>query len=144
MQVPPKVLAKIKDVCTKISLESGKAMKELALAIKTMTRRPSANSHVENSKIASKNLKSLLNSGIWEETDLLKMMPVATVVSLLLDIVICVEDIAEAVHELASLAYFKSIDLNLNKEKSELEKCGVVKLPEKIDDCPQVVIAIDG
>ncbi|KAM7522607.1 hypothetical protein LguiA_012509 [Lonicera macranthoides] len=144
IQVPPKVLETIKDTYTKISVESGKAMKELALAIKTTTRRPSANSHVENLKIESKNLKSLLNSGIWEETDLLKMMPVATVASLLLDIAICVEDIAESVHELASLAHFKSVDLKLNKENSKLEKCGVVKLPGKIDDCPQVAIAIDG
>ncbi|KAA8544349.1 hypothetical protein F0562_022383 [Nyssa sinensis] len=44
IQTPPEIRRKIQGTCTKLSLETGKALKELALAIKTMTPPSSADS----------------------------------------------------------------------------------------------------
>lgn len=88
-----------------MSSESGKALKELAWTVQTMTR---PDSHESNLRIASKNLHSLLKSDFWEEqTDVSLVIPVAAVASLLNDIVSCVEAIADAIDELSSLAHFK-------------------------------------
>lgn len=103
-----------------MSLESGKALKALALAIKTMSQPSSADPHIENSKSSAKKLNSLLKSGLWEDTDLLAVIPVATVASLLIDVVNCTERIAESVYELASAAKFKSVDATVSPDKSEL------------------------
>ena len=98
--------------------QSGKALKELASAIRTMTQPSSTDSHIENSKAAAKNLKSLLKIGLWEDsTTLLEIIPTAAVASTVMDIVECTERISEAVHEPASLAHFKRIDSILTPEE---------------------------
>ncbi|MBA0666627.1 hypothetical protein Goklo_003016 [Gossypium klotzschianum] len=53
----------------KMSLESGKALKELALSIKTMVKPFPADIHIQNSKSAAKSLNSLLKSsvGLWDD-----------------------------------------------------------------------------
>ncbi|KAL3610939.1 hypothetical protein D5086_001959 [Populus alba] len=107
----------IQEACTNTSLESGKALKELALAIKIMVPPSSADSHIENAKSAAKNIKSLLKSGIWEDIDLLKVIPGVTVASLLIDVVTCTEKIAESIYELASKAQFKSVEPTLSPKK---------------------------
>ncbi|KAJ6750468.1 hypothetical protein OIU85_001044 [Salix viminalis] len=53
-------------------------------------------------KSAAKNMKSLLKSGIWEDIDLLKVIPGIAVGAILVDVVTCTEKIAESIHELAS------------------------------------------
>ncbi|KAL1558261.1 aluminum-activated malate transporter 2-like isoform X1 [Salvia divinorum] len=98
----------IQEIISRMSTESGKALKELAWTVQTMTR---PDSHESNLRIASKNLHSLLKSDFWEEqTDISLVIPVAAVASLLSDIVSCVEAIAEAIDELSSLAHFKQPD----------------------------------
>ncbi|KAG6415196.1 hypothetical protein SASPL_122601 [Salvia splendens] len=95
----------IQEIISRMSRESGKALKELAWTVQTMTR---PDSHESNLRIASKNLHSLLKSDFREEqTDISLVIPVAAVASLLSDIVSCVEAIAEAIDELSSLARFK-------------------------------------
>ncbi|KAK3021033.1 hypothetical protein RJ639_045346, partial [Escallonia herrerae] len=119
-QTAHEIRAKIQESCTKISSESSHALRELALAMKTMTRPSNANSHMVNAGVAAQDLKSLLKVGLWlPETDLLEVIPTTTVVSLLLDVVTCSEKIAESVNELASLAHFKDAGRRL----SEQEKC---------------------
>ena len=101
-----------------MSQQSGKALKELASAIRTMTQPSSTDSHIENSKAAAKNLKSLLKIGLWEDsTTLLEIIPTAAVASTVMDTVECTERISKAVHELASLAHFKRIDPILTPEE---------------------------
>ncbi|KAL5763671.1 hypothetical protein ACOSP7_016023 [Xanthoceras sorbifolium] len=139
IQTSPEIRNKIQEVCTEMSMESGKALKELAMAIKTTTQPSSADSHLENSKSATKNLKSLLKSGIWDDsTDLLAVVPVATVASLLIEIVNCTEKISESVYELASMAKFRTIEVTtVSPEKSELGPSDIVI------NCPHVVITVN-
>ncbi|XAR60187.1 hypothetical protein NMG60_11033449 [Bertholletia excelsa] len=114
----PEIRSEIKEICTKMSLESGKALKELASAIKTMTRPESSDIHVANSKAAAESLQSVLKAGFWRDSNLLEIVPVITVASLLRDVVICTEKLSESVHELASLAHFKTsenLQSNLRK-----------------------------
>lgn len=121
-----------------VSSESGKALKELALAIKTMILPSSANPHITNMKIASGNLKSFLKSDFCEDTNLLQIMPVAAIASLLIEIVICVENIADAVNELASLANFKGRNSNGGGRNSSKRQCRIFdQLPE--DEIPHVI-----
>ncbi|THG02867.1 hypothetical protein TEA_011926 [Camellia sinensis var. sinensis] len=123
-QVMPKISEHFQEICIKMSLESGKALKDLALAIKTMTEPCSVDPHIKNSKTASKRFQSLLELDLWEDLNLLEVIPVATVASLLSDIVVCTEKIAELVHELATLAHFESVDFKETQEKSKVNQCG--------------------
>ncbi|CAI0541579.1 unnamed protein product [Linum tenue] len=106
---PVSVRAKIKEPGTKMSRECGRALKEMSTAIKAMCQPCASDVHIEASKAAAKGLNSLLKSGIWEGIDLLQVTPVATVASLLIDVVNCTEKIADAVAELASKAEFKRL-----------------------------------
>ncbi|KAG6632030.1 hypothetical protein CIPAW_13G130400 [Carya illinoinensis] len=90
--------------------ESGKALKELASAIKKMRRSTTVNFHIANSKIAAENLKSMLNTSLWENANLREIIPTAAVGLVLIDIVRCTEKIVEAFQELASHARFERMD----------------------------------
>ncbi|KAL5575009.1 hypothetical protein UlMin_016708 [Ulmus minor] len=135
-QASTEIREKIQETCTKISLETGKALKELASSMKKMTKSPSADVHVKSSKLAAKSLRSLLKSNLWENIDLLEAIPSVTVASILLDIVNCTEKIAESVHELASLANFKTTALDSSTSDSD-------KAEKRNFDCPQVVLTIE-
>ncbi|CAA2956986.1 aluminum-activated malate transporter 2-like [Olea europaea subsp. europaea] len=117
IQAPEETNGTIQEALSEMSSESGKALKQLARAIETMTRPLSPNLRVENLKIELKNQKSLLKSNGY----LLQAIPVAVVASLLIDIAICVENIEEAINELASCAKFKSLDPNGVGEESKKE-----------------------
>ncbi|KAK3205600.1 hypothetical protein Dsin_019646 [Dipteronia sinensis] len=138
IQTSPEIRNKIEEMCTKMSMESGKALKELAMAMKKMTHPSSADSHIENSKCATKNLNSLFKSGIWDDTDLLAVVPLATVASLLIEVVNCTEKISESVYELASMVNFRTPETTVSLEKSELGPS------DDIVDCPgHVVITVN-
>ncbi|CAK7332015.1 unnamed protein product [Dovyalis caffra] len=107
----------IQESCTKIELRIRKSFIELAVAIKTMTAPSSHYLHIIKSKNAAKNLKSLLNTSLCKDIQLLEIVPVATVVCLLMDVVSCTEKIADSVLELASLARFESGEHQLEQEK---------------------------
>ncbi|KAM6576622.1 hypothetical protein CsatB_028459 [Cannabis sativa] len=116
----PEIREQIQEACTKISLESGKALKELAKSVREMTKIPSSSvgdddndiGHIASSKAAAKCLRSLFKSGVLENIDLLEAIPCVTVASLLLDVVNCTDKIADSVHELASLAQFTTTTTN--------------------------------
>lgn len=110
MQAPGEMRRIIQGTCTKMSMESGKALQELASSVRNMNHPSSAKKHMTNSKTAAKNLKLLLSSSFWEDVDLLQVIPVAAVASILTEIVVCVENIAESVSELAALAQFKDAE----------------------------------
>jgi hypothetical protein len=141
LQASSEVGSIIQEACTNLSIESGKALKELALAIKIMVQPSSADSHIENAKSAAKNLKSLLKSGIWEDIDLLKVIPGVTVASILIDVVTCTEKIAESIHELASKAQFKSVEPTLSTEKLHSGQIQIVKSAQMVN-CSHVVINV--
>ncbi|EXC36056.1 Aluminum-activated malate transporter 2 [Morus notabilis] len=109
-QTPQEDRSKIQEPCKIISSECGKALKELASTMKKMRRSSAlAEPHIAKSKVAIENLKTMLKSGqIWKDSDILEITPAAAVASLLMEVVSCTENIAEAVRELESLAHFKS------------------------------------
>ncbi|MBA0572483.1 hypothetical protein Golob_002823 [Gossypium lobatum] len=114
----------------KMSLESSEALKELALTIKAMVKPFPADIHIQNSKSAAKNLNSLLKSsvGLWDDNmDLSRVVPVATVASLLIDVVNCTQEIAEAIHELASIVNFEAIQPTVSPEEPETGQPEIVK-----------------
>eukprot|EP00258_Populus_trichocarpa_P014650 XP_006369382.2 aluminum-activated malate transporter 2 [Populus trichocarpa] len=131
----------IQEACTKMSRESGKSLKELALAIKIMVQPSSADSHIENAKSAAKNIKSLLKSGMWEDIDLLKVIPGVTVASILIDVVTYTEKISESIYELASKAQFKSVEPTLSPKKLHSGQNQSVKSAQ-IVNCPDVGINV--
>ncbi|CAK7342033.1 unnamed protein product [Dovyalis caffra] len=144
IQAPIEFRCKIQEPCTQISAECGKALKSLALAIKTMTVPSSANFHVENCKTAVKALKIVLKAVSPEhDEDLLGIMPALTVASILFQIVICVEKISETVHELSTLAHFKSVEPTVSPEKPQLLHRGTIN-PVLDGDSDHVVITIHG
>ncbi|KAL4611227.1 hypothetical protein ACB092_08G107600 [Castanea dentata] len=100
--------SKIQDPSTKICSESGKALRELASAVKKMNQSTSVNAHIENLKTATANLKFLLDTYHLKDANLQDIIPSAEVALTLMDVVPCIVKIADAVHELASLANFKT------------------------------------
>ncbi|XP_004139140.1 aluminum-activated malate transporter 2 [Cucumis sativus] len=108
-QLSQEIRAEIQEPCMEMSMESGKTLRKLVSSIREMNQPTQAEIHIHNSKAAAKKLKaSLKSSRMWENCDLLTLIPAATIGSLLIDVVDCTEKIAEAVQELASLAHFKS------------------------------------
>uniref|UniRef100_A0A6N2MK46 Aluminum-activated malate transporter n=1 Tax=Salix viminalis TaxID=40686 RepID=A0A6N2MK46_SALVM len=134
MQESSEVSTVIQEACTNMSIESGKALKELALAIKTMVQPSSADSHIEKAKSAAKNMKSLIKSGIWEDIDLLKVIPGIAVGAILVDVVTCTEKIAESIHELASKGQFKSAEPPLSPENLPSEQIQSVKSAQMVNN----------
>ncbi|KAL0460000.1 UNVERIFIED_CONTAM: Aluminum-activated malate transporter 8 [Sesamum latifolium] len=115
------IRGRIQDAFSGMISESGKALKEVASAMETMSRPPSPHPHLANLKVASKNLKSLLKSDFWEGySNLSQVVRVAAVASLLIDIAVCVENIADAVNELSSMANFKCKDGNFRQVLVEI------------------------
>ncbi|XP_062083608.1 aluminum-activated malate transporter 2 [Humulus lupulus] len=138
-QASPEIREQIQEACTKISLESGKALKEVANSVRKMTKTSSDDiGHIASSKAAAKSLRSLFKSGMLENIDLLEVIPSVTVASLLIDVVNCTEKIAESVHELGSLAHFRTSTSTI-KSDSALDPNNVSpeKSKSKIDySCP--------
>ncbi|KAJ6309721.1 hypothetical protein OIU76_014621 [Salix suchowensis] len=122
IQTPPEIGGKIQELSTKMSTESGKALKELALAIRTTTAPSSAGIYIIKSKNATENIKSLFNSTLSKDTPPQEIVPATTVISLLVDVVSCTEKIAESVYVLASLARFKSEEHQPERPKSPDEE----------------------
>ena len=135
--------------CKTISSESGKALKALATAMKKMTDpSPSSQLHLNAAKSAVNDLKNTLKSGTTQISDdisnLLAIIPDATVASILIDIVKSVEDLSEAVAELSLKAKFKRV----SPEKPQLLHKGTIKPFVEEDDNveaqqqPHVVITV--
>ncbi|CAI0391069.1 unnamed protein product [Linum tenue] len=108
-KAPKEFQNKTKEICTRMSEESGMALRSLATSMKSMTDPSPAVVHVESSKSAMKELKLVLKSVSVNQADILAMIPAATVASILVETVKSVEKLTESVQELASLASFKSL-----------------------------------
>nr|TKR83961.1 hypothetical protein D5086_0000259940 [Populus alba] len=143
IHAPLKFRCKIQGPCTRMSIECSMALESLALAIKTMTLPSSANVHVENSKTAIKDLKIAIKTvSLDHDQDLLAIVPAATVATIIIEIVKCVEILSESVHELSDLAHFKSVEPTVSLEKPPFLHRGSIK-PVLEGDADRVIIAID-
>ncbi|XP_030531768.1 aluminum-activated malate transporter 8-like [Rhodamnia argentea] len=123
LQAPPSFKKRIQEPCMKITSESSKALGMLVSAIKLTTDPSLASLYLHNSEVAVDNLKILLKTTPLEDTELLSIVPAATVASVLIQVVRCVEEIYEAVNELAHLAKFKSppkLKVPLEKPQAQL------------------------
>ncbi|PON63135.1 Aluminum-activated malate transporter [Parasponia andersonii] len=144
MQTPPEFTRLIQESCINMSSESGKALKSLSSAIKSMKHPNSATQHVENSKAAVNGLKAALEAAAIEDSDLLAIISAATVASTLFEIVECVEKISDSVHELSQMAHFKKVEATVSPEKPQLLlHRGTVK-PVLDSDSDHVTITIHG
>ncbi|GMI96712.1 hypothetical protein like AT3G11680 [Hibiscus trionum] len=146
IQAADEFKGKIEGSCTRMSAECGKALKALATSMKTMTDPySSANSHVENSKAAMKDLKFALKAATLENADLAAILPAATVGSILVEIVKCVEKISEAVQELSLVAHFekKKVEATVSPEKPpQLLHRGIIQPVADADSNDNVVITV--
>ncbi|KAK7324834.1 hypothetical protein VNO77_28708 [Canavalia gladiata] len=119
-KTPLEIRSKIQEPCMKMSKETGKALKELAVAIHEMIPPSAADSHIAKSKIAATNLRSMIKIGLWEDTNFFEVIPVLTVASLLVDVVSCTETLAESIQELSTLAKFKNKDSKIVAENPKI------------------------
>lgn len=142
VQAPVEVREKIRESCMKMSSESSKALYELSSTIKTMTRSSTVLSHIANAKTASEDLKSLLGTELWQDADFLRVVLAATVALLLIDVVTSTEKIAEAVHELASLARFRNPNA-INPEPRALTRQETSRPCPPIDAAAHLTIAVE-
>ncbi|KAK4773605.1 hypothetical protein SAY87_028624 [Trapa incisa] len=120
VQVPAVAREKIEGACREVSSEAAKALKEMAVSVRTMTRQAAladTDHLLVDCHDAVKDLKALLKASQWKETDLLAAVPLFTVTSLLIDVVECTEKIVESVQELLSLANFREVDPTSSPEK---------------------------
>ena len=84
LQVSLEFKCKVQEPCTKMTSESNKALKAISSSIKKMTHPSAAKVHIENSKTAIENLKVALEIVSLKNTDLLTIIPVATVASIII------------------------------------------------------------
>ncbi|XP_038997129.1 aluminum-activated malate transporter 2-like [Hibiscus syriacus] len=117
IQTPAEIRGKIEEPCKRVSVECSRALREMASTFLNMVRTSSANTHIESSKKAAEDLKSLLKTNLWEEADLLQIIPAASVTSPLLEIIECVDKIAEAVNELGKAASFRQSNVTVLSEQ---------------------------
>lgn len=142
MQTPQAIRENFQESCKSMSSESSHALKNLALAIRTMTSSSVAETHIVIAKTAADNLKILLKTNPWQQTDILEIIPVATVASLLIEVVSCTAKIAESVQELASLAKFKSPD-DEDASKSDVQNTERVLRSPSIEGSHGLVITVE-
>lgn len=113
--------------CKEMSIECGKALKELAATIRTMTT-PCACCHDIAIAATTTKLKVLIS----EESIPSKVLETAIIASLLSQVVQCVPQIVASVEELARLAKFK--------ECKTLDKATMKPLIE--GESPAIVITV--
>ncbi|KAK4791035.1 hypothetical protein SAY86_031448 [Trapa natans] len=133
LQVPAAARESIEGVCRDVSSEAAKALKEMAVSVRTMTRHAALADPdllLGDCHDAVKDLKALLKASQWKETDLLAAVPLFTVTSLLIDVVKCTEKIAERVQELSSLANFREVEPTSLLEKPAPRAGGKNKVPK--------------
>ncbi|XP_058189683.1 aluminum-activated malate transporter 10-like [Rhododendron vialii] len=146
IQVPEYLKKNFSDVCMRLTSHCSKVLKELAVTMKTMTKSPTTDLSVGEMNFSAQELqnalKSLPNPLLFpplSENDtkgeattkhsgvtLIDIVPLATAISLLIEIATRIERIADEVDELATLAEFDSV----SDEKSQQNQSKT----DRIDD----------
>ncbi|XP_062017893.1 aluminum-activated malate transporter 2-like isoform X1 [Rosa rugosa] len=133
-QTPQEVKSIIQGPSVVISSECGKALKELATSVKKMTKSSSNEPHIAKSKDAAEELKAVIRSSLCKHpADSLHIIQEGAVASLLLEIITCIEKIADAAHKLASQAHFKDVKPTVKPDQEN-----------SVNDGPHHVITIEG
>ncbi|GJU82128.1 aluminum-activated malate transporter 8-like protein [Tanacetum coccineum] len=116
--VPSEFQKSIQEPCMKMSSEVGKALKELALSMKRMVYPSNSAIHIENCKNAIEEFNTTLQASNVEKWNIIETIPVIATISILIDIIKCVETISEAVEELSNQACFKKTK-DITSDKKE-------------------------
>ncbi|KAH0724347.1 hypothetical protein KY284_000212 [Solanum tuberosum] len=107
-QAPNEFERRTEEACKKMIMESKNALKELALSIKTMAQPISS---IRNTKNVIDDLKLTLGTSKtlfrYDESRAMDFVPTASIVSLLISVTKCVNEISEAIEELSSKARFE-------------------------------------
>nr|GMD47815.1 aluminum-activated malate transporter 8-like [Ipomoea batatas] len=100
--------SKIQEPCTRMCSESSQALKDISSAMKTMAQpSPEIQDHLRNSRAAINDLEVVFRSSSLSTELLSEIIPCAAVMSILIDIVNCVDKISKSVDELSEKAGFK-------------------------------------
>ncbi|PHT26953.1 hypothetical protein CQW23_33440 [Capsicum baccatum] len=101
---PTEFERRTEEACKRMITESSKALKELSLSIKTMTQPFSSIIHISNAKNVIDDLKHTLGTSETffqhDESCVMDFIPVASVMSLLIAINECVDEISKVVEAL--------------------------------------------
>ncbi|XAR69827.1 hypothetical protein NMG60_11001552 [Bertholletia excelsa] len=100
---------KIEEPCRKMSSECSEALRELALALRTMTHPSLVHEHIETSKAE---LRTALEA-VRERVNLLEITPAIMVASTLIHVTECVDKIAQSMNELSQKAHFKRVEIEI-------------------------------
>ncbi|KAH0784082.1 hypothetical protein KY290_003680 [Solanum tuberosum] len=111
-QAPNEFERRTEEACKKMIMESKNALKELALSIKTMAQPISS---IRNTKNVIDDLKLTLGTSKtffrYDESRVMDCVPTASIVSLLISVTKCVDEISEAIEELSRKARFEKKSL---------------------------------
>ncbi|GAA0160755.1 transporter [Lithospermum erythrorhizon] len=122
-QAPTEFQRIIQEPCTTMSSESAALLRELSSSIITMTHPTSSvvEIHIHNIKSAMDDLKNILKTSN-NKSNLLEIIPILAVGSILIDIIICIEKVSEAVHELSNMGHFKKLKEQKSTTKFALDE----------------------
>nr|GMD31892.1 aluminum-activated malate transporter 8-like [Ipomoea batatas] len=136
--------SKIQEPCTRMCSESSQALKDISSVMKTMAHpSPAIQDHLRNSRAAINDLEVVFRSSSLSTTELLsEIIPCAAVMSILIDIVNCVDKISKSVDELSEKAGFKkpkakSPIVTPVKEDSPEGEVVAVTIDERPQDSPE-------
>ncbi|ONK59214.1 uncharacterized protein A4U43_C08F4150 [Asparagus officinalis] len=131
VQVPRSLKNHLSDVCTKLSLEYHKVLKEAAKFLRTMRKSSTIELMMAEMNEAVEDVHSVLRSLkpaaeeeqkqhmlATESVNMMKVLPLISVVSLLIEISVKIEGIVDAVQDLADLAGFAADD---NEKQEEIK-----------------------
>ncbi|XXG80271.1 hypothetical protein AAC387_Pa09g1185 [Persea americana] len=107
-QIPMEFRQRIQEACRKMSLETGKALANLSLAVRTIEKPTAAAIHILGAKTAAADIKTALKNTSSEMIALLEILPMATTASLLIEIVGHTKKLMVAINELAHLVKFNN------------------------------------
>ncbi|XP_020575909.1 aluminum-activated malate transporter 1-like [Phalaenopsis equestris] len=128
----PEFKQKIQTACAEMSSETGKALAELASAIRQMKWSSAAGQHLAKAMAAASSVKAIVPA---EDSTMLEILRLATIASLLTEVVRCANQVVIAVEELGRLAEFQRPEHG--------RKAGAVKPIAGVESPPHVVIDIE-
>lgn len=129
LQAPPNLKKHLKNICMRLSITSSNVLHELAFTLKTMKKSSKIDFSVEEMNLAVQELKNslislpnldIITNPLPAEANLepitkitippfMEILPLATLVSLLIENATKIEGIVNAVEELAVLGEFKPV-----------------------------------
>ncbi|XP_023003150.1 aluminum-activated malate transporter 2-like [Cucurbita maxima] len=135
IQLPLEIQRQYQEQCVQVCIESSKALKAMAKALRDIVPPALAKSHIEIAKKTAGELKLLLASSHFHGD--MNMVSTTTLILLLIDSFSCVEKIVDSIHELVSLAR-----LNTALQKSDVTPTEQKGSGDKASSQPHHIVTI--